>query len=280
MSGQKNNQHPFGSTCCRQTYGWMGLDPRRDWMGLDGIGLDVDESQEWLLCATTVCNPLCSLCQRMPQWPKGLQWHSAPPTSAKPPSFNRRHREKVFLCVIYQGGLWIKYQTWMGQSRHQIEKFTPTPFQPFQRRVPSVWTSRRRDPYAISKKSAESFVCLLAQGRSLCSMLRGAKERLDHLFNLCHLHNGSIWINGPHLVSTKFIIIERHTQKGTSFVHWFWGRRRSRNMVGRMVGLEGLGRHINGFQVGVFPVGGTSAFWQLRQMPGRQSGQARRRRYS
>ena len=25
-------------------------------------------------------------------------------------------------------------------------------------------------------------------------------------------------------------------------------------------GLEGLGRHINGFQVGVFPVEGTSAF--------------------
>ena len=45
--------------------------------------------------------------------------------------------------------------------RHQIEKFTPTPFQPFQ---PSVWTGRAAsgDPdMQVPQNFAESLVCLL-----------------------------------------------------------------------------------------------------------------------
>ena len=56
-----------------------------------------------------------------------------------PPSFNSRHREKVFLCVSYPRRPMNKISTPSMARRHQIEKFTPTPFQPFQ---PSVWTGR------------------------------------------------------------------------------------------------------------------------------------------
>ena len=38
MSGQKNNQHPFGSTCCRKTY------------GLDGKGMNPRIGLEWIEC--------------------------------------------------------------------------------------------------------------------------------------------------------------------------------------------------------------------------------------
>ena len=56
-----------------------------------------------------------------------------------PSSFNSRHREKVFLCVSYPRRPMNKISTPSMAGRHQIEKFTPTPFQPFQ---PSVWTGR------------------------------------------------------------------------------------------------------------------------------------------
>ena len=146
MSGQKNNQHPFGSTCCRKTYGWMGvigMNPRRGFMGLDvdlnaldGMGMNPRRGCRVPQLCVTSSVPCVNECHNG----KRAYNSTATATPTHPPSFDRRHREKVFLCVIYPGRPMNKISGLNG-VRHQIEKFTPTPFQPFQPHVPSVWTS-------------------------------------------------------------------------------------------------------------------------------------------
>ena len=150
---------------------WMGWIPGLDWDGLnvmDWIG-SVWTPGEVAVCLNCVFPPLFPVSTNATM-AKGL---TIAPQPTHPTSFDRRHREKVFLCVIYPARPMNKISKLNGLPRTKLRNLLRLLFSLFNPVYPL---------FGLAGGSLCNFqkicwvVCLLVTGRSLCWTWRARKK--------------------------------------------------------------------------------------------------------